>query len=83
MVKRYAINIGAGKGKNGARSIRERVFKVNARKIMETQKRQLDRLALRGDSFNAIHNREAALCRKELRPDLFNNEDPCTVVTSD
>ena len=42
-------------------------------------------MALRGDSFNAIHNREAysALCRKELRPDLFNKDDPCTVVTSD
>ena len=37
------------------------------------------------DSFNAIHNREAysTLCRKELRPDLFNSDDPCTVVTSD
>ena len=45
------------------------------------KKRQLDRGALRGDSFNAIHNREAysAFCRKEL----FNNDDPCTVATSD
>ena len=52
---------------------------------METQKRQLNRGALRGDSFNAIHNREAysTLCRKELRPDLFNKDDPCTVVASD
>ena len=52
---------------------------------METQKKQLDRGALRGDSFNAIHNREAysTLCRKELRPDLFNSDDPCTVATSD
>ena len=84
-MKRYSLNIGAGKGKIGARSIRERVFKINTRKIMETQQKQLDRVALRGDSFNAIHNREAysALCRKELRPDLFNGDDPCTVATSD
>ena len=85
VVKRYSLNIGAGQGKIGARSIRERIFKINTRKIMETQKKQLDRGALRGDSFNAIHNREAysALCRKELRPDLFNKDDPYTVVTSD
>ena len=85
VVKRYSLNIGAGQGKIGARSIRERIFKINTRKIMETQKKQLDRGALRGDSFNAIHNREAysALCRKELGPDLFNKDDPCTVVTSD
>jgi len=86
VVKRYSLNIGAGKGKIGARSIRERIFKINTRKIMETQKkRQLDRGALRGDSFNAIHNREthSALCRKELRPDLFNKDDPCTVVARD
>ena len=84
VVKRYSLNIGAGQGKIGARSIRERIFKINTRKIMETQKK-LDRGALRGDSFNAIHNREAysALCRKEFRPDLFNQDDPCTVVTSD
>ena len=48
-------------------------------------KEKLDRGALRGDSFNAMHNREAdsTLCRKELRPDLFNRNDPCTVVASD
>ena len=42
-------------------------------------------VGLRGDSFNATHNREAysALCRKELRPDLFNKDDPCTVMASD
>ena len=63
-----------------------RVFKINTRKINgDSEKKQLDRGALRGDSFNAIHNREAysALCRKELRPDLFNSDDPCTVTTSD
>ena len=37
VVKRYAIKIGAGQGKSGARSIRERVFKINARKMMETK----------------------------------------------
>ena len=52
---------------------------------METKKRQVDRGALNGDSVNAIHNREAysALCRKELRPDLFHKDDPCTVMASD
>ena len=38
VVKRYSLNIGAGQGKIGARSIRERVFKINTRKIVETQK---------------------------------------------
>ena len=54
-------------------------------KLWRQKKRQLDRGALRGDSSNAIHNREAdsALCRKELRPDLFNKDDPCTVMASD
>ena len=38
VVKRYSLNIGAGQGKIGARSIRERIFKINTRKIMETKK---------------------------------------------
>ena len=57
VVKRYTIKIGAGQGKIGARSIRERVFKINTRKIMETQKSQLDRGALEGDGFNDTQSR--------------------------
>ena len=85
VVKRYKIEIGAGQEKTGARSIRKKLVKINVRNIEETQKRQLDRVALRGDGRNAILNREACstLCRKELRLDLFNKDDPCTVVASD
>ena len=45
----------------------------------------MDRGALSGDCCKAILNREAysTLCRKELRPDLFNKDDPCTVAASD
>jgi len=65
--------------------VRRKLFKMYARKIEEAQKRQLDRGALRGDGCAAILNREAysTLCRKELRPDLFNKDDPCTVSGSD
>ena len=51
----------------------------------ETQKQQLGRGALRGDGCTAILNREAysTLCRKELRPDLFNKDDSSTVSASD
>ena len=30
-----------------------------------------------------IEEHTQALCRKELRPDLFNSDDPCTAMTSD
>ena len=85
MVKRYKFDIGAGQEKTGARSLRIKLFKINERKIEETQKRQLDRGALGGDGCNAILKREAysTSCRKELRPDLFNEDDPCTVAASD
>ena len=85
VVKRYKIDIGAGQEKTGARSLRKKLFKINARRIEETQKRQLDRGALRGDGCNAILNREAysTLCKKEQRPDLFNKDVPCTVAASD
>ena len=38
VVKKYSLNIGTGRGKIGARSIRERIFMINTRKITETQK---------------------------------------------
>ena len=38
VVKRYSVNTGAEQGKIGARSICERIFKINTRKIMETKK---------------------------------------------
>ena len=44
-----------------------------------------NRGALRGDGCTAILNREAysTVCRKELRPDLFDKDDTCTVAACD
>jgi len=63
----------------------KKLFEMNAKRIEKTQKRCLDRGALRGDGCTAILNREAysTFCRKEFRPDQFNKDDPCTVAASD
>ena len=84
-MKQYKIDIRFWSRKNRDRSMRKKLFEINARKIEEGQKRQLIAGASRCDGCTTILNREAysAICRKEFRPDLFNEEDPCTVTASD
>ena len=83
VVKRYSVNIGAGQGKIGARSIRERIFKINRRKIMETKKKKTGSWGSERRQLPCDTQSRSILNVMQLRPDLFNKDDPCTVMASD